>query len=443
MSCVAIIPVEVQFGMAIVVHQDAVIADAVCAPAPVRVGLLGLGNVGSAVARLSRDAAPALAARGFAPIIEAALVRSARPGRPASDAVLDLTEHPDVFFSHQLDVVIEVLGGVEPARTLVRRALDRGIPVVTANKSLVAAHGHELAAFARRRGTAFRYEASVIAGVPFLGTFERRPLVSRTDSLIGILNGTSNFILTQIARGSSFADALGEAQRRGYAEPDPSMDVSGGDAAEKLAVLIRQFGGLIVPPRRIPRTGIDVVEPQDLDAARECGGVVRPVASAAWSDARVRAFVAPAFVPHDHPLAPVAGSTNAVLLSGPSGTQCYSGPGAGPDVTAATLLDDVAEVVTEGRVRPPSPIAATAAVTCDPPATSWFVRVSDARAEAAAIADLLAAYGVLCSRVVTTAGRIYLRTFPIEPARLHEGLAAVRAATRADVVPFHALEVRC
>ena len=137
--------------MAIVVHQDAVIADAVCAPAPVRVGLLGLGNVGSAVARLSRDAAPALAVRGFAPIIEGALVRSARPGRPASDAVLDLTEHPDVFFSHQLDVVIEVLGGVEPARTLVRRALDRGIPVVTANKSLVAAHGHELAAFARRR----------------------------------------------------------------------------------------------------------------------------------------------------------------------------------------------------------------------------------------------------------------------------------------------------
>ncbi len=429
--------------MAIVVQEDAVTVGVVCSPVAVRIGLLGLGNVGSAVARLSRDAASALAARGFTPVIETALVRNADPSRPAAEIVRDLTNDPDGFFAHPLDVVIEVLGGIEPAHAFVRRALDRGVPVITANKSLVAAHGHELAAFARQRGTAFRYEASVIAGVPFLGAFERRPLVSRTESVTGILNGTSNFILTQIARGVPFAGALADAQRRGYAEPDPSMDVSGGDAAEKLAILIRQFGGVIVPPQQIPKTGIDLVEPEDLDAARECGGVVRPVASGAWADGCVRAFVAPAFVPHDHPLAPVSGITNAVLLSGPSGTQCYSGPGAGPDVTAVTLLDDVAEVVTERRVRPPAPIAASPAIACDPPATSWFVRVSGARAEAAAIADLLSSYGVICSRVVTAANRVYLRTFPSERARLHEGLAAVRAATRADVLPFHALEVRC
>src|SRR5690348_7466032 len=127
--------------MSIVVHEDAAPAAVLCAPAPVRVGLLGLGNVGSAVARLSREAAPALAARGFTPVIETALVRSARPGRAAADLVRDLTDNADGFFAHTLDVVVEVLGGVEPAQTLVRRALDRGVPVVTANKSLVAAHG--------------------------------------------------------------------------------------------------------------------------------------------------------------------------------------------------------------------------------------------------------------------------------------------------------------
>ena len=226
----------------------AVAGETECIPATCRIGLLGLGNVGSAFARHAREAAAHLAARGFAPIVATALVRTTSRPRAAASFVTNLTSDIDAFFAEPLDVVVEALGGVEPAYTFVRRALDLGIPVVTANKSLVAARGDELAQLARRRATALRYEASCIAGVPFLGGFERRPLAARAAGVTAILNGTSNSILTAMTSGTSFDAALADAQRLGFAEPDPSMDISGADAAEKLAILIRVFGRLVVDP---------------------------------------------------------------------------------------------------------------------------------------------------------------------------------------------------
>ena len=199
---------------------------------------------------------------------------------------------------------------MEPAFTLVRRALDRGIPVVTANKSLVAAHGDELARLARQRGTALRYEAACIAGVPFVGTFERRALGARASGVTAILNGTSNYILTTMTRGGSFDAALADAQRLGYAEPDPTMDVSGADAAEKLTILVRLFGRLLVDPGAIP-----------LEAARRrrSGGHHRsarvrrqssPVSRASWQGRAMRAHVGPVFVGGTHPLALSPASPN-------------------------------------------------------------------------------------------------------------------------------------
>src|SRR5262245_10456907 len=181
---------------------------AACMPATCRIGLLGLGNIGSAFARLTREAAGPLSGRGIAPIVSTALVRSPDRPRPAAGFVNSITVSHDRFFSEPVDIVVEAIGGVEPAFTLVRRALDGGIPVVTANKSLMAAHGDELARLARRRGTALRHEAACIARVPFVGTFERRALAAPAPGVTATLNGTTNYLPTTMAPRGSVEAAL-------------------------------------------------------------------------------------------------------------------------------------------------------------------------------------------------------------------------------------------
>ena len=417
--------------------------DAGCTPARCRIGLLGLGNIGSAFARLSREAAEPLGRRGLAPIVATALVRTVSRPRQAAAFVNTITDDHDAFFSEPVDIVVEAIGGIEPAFTLVRRALDRGIPVVTANKSLIAAHGDELSRLARLRGTALRYEAACIAGVPFLGTFERRALVSRASGVTAILNGTSNYILTTLAnaRGGSVEAALADAQRLGYAEPDPSMDVSGADAAEKLAILVRLFGRLLVDPREIPLEGLSSVEADDIAAASAFDGAIRPVSRASWSggdNGAIRAHVGPTFLGGTHPLARVAGVTNGVVIDAERGTQCYIGPGAGPDVTAATLLDDVAEIVTERRVLVPPPEAVRAATSVTRPDSGWFLRLTgDARH--ADVADLLGSYGVWCTRLARRGERVYALTCQATPARVQSALDALHAATGVAAAAFPAL----
>ena len=411
----------------------------VCTPAICRVGLLGFGNIGSAVARLSRDAAPELAARGLAPIVVTSLVRTASRVRPHAALAGTVTDSPDRFFAEPVDVIVEALGGVEPAFTLVRRALDRGIPVVTANKSLVAAHGDDLARLAQRRGTALRYEAACIAGVPFLGTFERRALASGASAVTAILNGTSNYILSSMTRGGSFAAALADAQRLGYAEPDPTMDVSGADAAEKLAILVRLFGRLLVNPAAIACDSLAGVEPDDVAAAAAFGGAIRPVSRAAWTGTAIRAHVGPAFLSASHPLGRVSGVTNGVVIDGDRGAQCYIGPGAGPDVTAATLLDDVSEVMADGRAWTRVSAAVRAASSIARPDSDWFIRLAGGT-RPSDLADLLGSYGIWCARLERRDGRVYALTCQATPARLRAALDAVQAATGAAAAAFPALD---
>lgn len=408
-----------------------------CHPATCRIGLLGVGNVGSAFTRLARDASATLATRGFAVIVSSALVRDVTRARDAQLAAPPTDDH-DAFFAEPIDVIVEALGGVEPAYTLVKRALDRGIPVVTANKSLIAAHGDELSRIARNRGTALRYEAACIAGVPFLGTFERRALVSRAAGVTAILNGTSNYILTAMTRGGSFEAALAGAQRLGYAEPDPSMDISGADAAEKLTILVRLLGRLVVDPASIPLDGLGSVEAEDIAAAAAFGGALRPVSRAAWDGTRIHAHVGPAFLGGAHPLARVSGVTNGVVIDAERGAQCYIGPGAGPDVTAATLLDDVAEVITERRVRTPNAEIVHPATFVARPDSGWFVRLGGA-ARQSDIADLLGSYGIWCTRIAPRGDRVYALTCHASPARIHAALDAVQAATGLAATAFPAL----
>jgi homoserine dehydrogenase len=419
-----------------------------CSPATCRIGLLGLGNVGAAFARQAREAAPHLAARGLAPVISTALVRNISRPRPASAFVTTITNDIDTFFSEPVDVIVEALGGVEPAYSLVRRALDRGIPVVTANKSLVAAHGDDLAQLARRRATALRYEASCVAGVPFLGMFERRPLAARAAGVTAILNGTSNSILTAMTSGVAFDAALADAQRLGFAEPDPSMDISGADAAEKLAILVRLFGRLLVDPSALALASIDKIEPGDIAAAAAFDGAIRPVAQASWQGRALEAFVGPAFIWGTHPLARVSGVTNGIVILGGEppparGAQCYIGPGAGPGVTAETLLDDVAELMTERRVRTPSPEPSQAATSVSRPRSAWFVRLSGAAipstgpsAGESDVAELLGSYGIRSTRLARRGDRTYVITDSTSYPQVQSALDALRADTRATAAAF-------
>ena len=372
----------------------------------IRIGLLGLGNVGQAVARLAADRS-ATAHAGLRFHVEQAFVRDIgkarrcpKPGR--------ITADPSVFLRGHYDVVIEALDTIEPARTLVARLLGRGTSVVTANKALVAEHLYQLESIAASRGAAFRYEATALSAVPFLGTLAARPLVASVDRLLAIVNGTSNYLLTSLAEpGASFEQALSRAQALGYAEPDASRDLDGFDAADKLLLLTSLFGwGRLARPA-LDVDGIRRVTADDLAAARSIGGTIKAVVSAERDTVGVRAFVGPAFLPSTEPLASLGGALNGIRLDGRHVSNLFfSGPGAGPDVTAATLLDDAIQAAAVERQIYERPKVASRQVFPSSPATSWFVRVTfpGVLPPASAVGPLVAAAGLPVERVVDHAG---------------------------------------
>ena len=293
---------------------------------------------------------------------------------------VSLSNDADRIIDARVDIVVEAMGGIEPARSLVTAALEAGIPVVSANKTLVAAHGRELRRLAAANGVRFACDAAVLAGVPFVGSLERRPLVSAATRIEGILNGTSHFIVSAIGRGAAFDAALADATARGYAEPDSRADISGGDAAQKLTVLLH-LAGCDAREEDLPRLGIDVIDPEDLAAARRAGGTIKPVVLASLEESRPGAWVGPAFVAEDHPFARLDGVTNALRLTSTDGCCTFSGPGAGPAVTAATIVDDVVEILTSGPRWPalrPSLTAARHIPLGEPPSGRWFLRVAGA-----------------------------------------------------------------
>ena len=252
-------------------------------------------------------------------------------------------------------MVVEALDAVEPARTLVARLLGRGTPVVTANKALVAEHGADLQAIAAARGCAFRFEATALSAVPFLGTLAERPFVSSVDRVLAIVNGTSNYLLTSLAEpGATFAQALARSQELGYAEPDPSRDLDGLDASDKLLLLASLFGWGRLSREALEVRGIRDLTADDLAAARSAGGAIKAVVSAERDAAGVRAFVGPVFLSATEPLASLAGALNGIRLDGRHVSNLFfSGPGAGPDVTAATLLDDAVQATADRDAHPP------------------------------------------------------------------------------------------
>jgi homoserine dehydrogenase len=319
-------------------------------PAPARVGLLGYGTIGSSIHRLlveHRDHIRHTTGRDVE--VVAALVRDAGRSRDEvpGGAALKLTDDPDTFFAAQLDIVCEALGGLEPARTLVLRALASGSPVVTANKQLIARHGSELFDAAQVADVQLRFEASVCGAIPIIRMLRESLAAARIDSLQGILNGTTNYVLSAMADGGgSYDEALAAAQELGYAEPDPTDDVTGVDAAAKLAILAGIAFHTRVGIDSVNTTGITRVTGEDVVAADRLGCRVRLVGRARRSNGTMTLDVGPVLVPKGHPLAGVPGATNAVLLTGATFRELtVQGPGAGGPETASALAGDIVGVL--------------------------------------------------------------------------------------------------
>ncbi len=330
---------------------------------PLNVALLGLGVVGSGVARALLEKGEVYARRLGRPLrLRRVLVRQPHKPRPVALDPSLLTADPDqVLEDDQVHIVVELMGGERPAVDYIRRALERGRYVVTANKEVMAKHGPELLSLAHRRGVDVLYEASVGAGIPIVSPLKRDLSANDIKGLRAIINGTTNYILTRMAReGLDFATALAQAQELGYAEPDPSNDVEGHDAVYKLAILASLAFHTQVPPEAIYREGITRLQARDFRYASELGYCIKLLAIARRRPAdgeAVEARVHPALLPQEELLAKVDGVLNAIEVEGDLlGRVVFQGPGAGAAPTASAVIADIldaAQALSHGR--PPAP----------------------------------------------------------------------------------------
>jgi homoserine dehydrogenase len=314
----------------------------------VPVALLGYGTVGAAVNRLLVESGDEIErATGHRLRVRRALVRDLEKERdfPAADGILT-TDFRSIFEDNGVALVAEVMGGVEPAGGYVLDLLRAGRPVVSANKQLLARRSADLFAAASESGVQLRFEASVCAAIPVIKVLRESLVVSNVHRVLGIVNGTTNFILTRMEGGASYGDALAEAQRLGYAEADPTDDVSGADAAAKMAILATVAFGSRIEIGDVVYEGIEQLKPQHVAAARELETVVRLVGSATLVDGAVDVRVGPALVDGHHPLAAVGGAFNAVMLQGDAIREItLEGPGAGGVETASAVVADMVSVI--------------------------------------------------------------------------------------------------
>jgi homoserine dehydrogenase len=318
------------------------------APAELTVALLGGGTVGSQVARLLRESADDLTARVGARLrLTGVGVRDASRPRDGIDSAL-LTDDLTALATSGADVVVELLGGIEPARSLILAAMEAGSSVVTANKALLAEDGGTLHAAAEKHGVDLYYEASVAGAIPLLRPLRESLAGDKVRRVLGIVNGTTNFILSKMDEdGADYADVLAEAQALGYAEADPTADVGGHDAAAKAAILAGLAFHTRVTIDDVHCEGITTVSAHDVAAAREMGFVIKLLAVAELADDErgVVVRVHPAMVPRTHPLAGVRGAFNAVFVEAESaGDVMFYGRGAGGAPTASAVLGDIVAV---------------------------------------------------------------------------------------------------
>jgi len=314
----------------------------------VNVGLVGFGTVGGAFYRLMR-ANGGLFEHKFGAAAGVSAVAEKEPGKvtaafPDARVVADWRE---LAADPAIDVIVELVGGTGAAYDVIRGALEAGKHVITANKALLALRGDELFDLARRRGLELRFEGAVCGGIPIIKVVRESLVANRITKIVGIVNGTSNFILTQMTEHRlAFQEALRQAQAAGFAEADPTLDVGGGDSAHKISLLASfAFGGWI-DYRELLCEGITGITAGEIEFALSAGFVFKPVAAARWNDGRPAVTVFPALVPQEHPLAAVRGEMNAVMTESDfMGPAVFVGRGAGGNPTASSIASDLGDLM--------------------------------------------------------------------------------------------------
>ncbi|AGY81363.1 MULTISPECIES: homoserine dehydrogenase [Carnobacterium] len=313
-----------------------------------RIGILGFGTVGSGVLRILKNHEPKLnQVTGTTLKVKKVLVRDLKKQRGSIADGVELTMDADEIINDpEIDIVVEVMGSIDQAKEYIKKALTAGKHVVTANKDLIALHGNELVALAKEYNCDLYYEASVAGGIPILRTIVDSLASDEIQKVFGIVNGTTNFILSQMTNeGKSYSEALKEAQELGFAESDPTNDVDGIDAARKMVILTRLAFGMNVELDQIETKGIRDLQQEDIKMAERLGYKIKLIGSAIQSESRISVDVGPILVPVNHPLASVQNENNAVFVVGAAvGETMYYGPGAGELPTANSVVSDVITV---------------------------------------------------------------------------------------------------
>ncbi|MHB8240849.1 MAG: homoserine dehydrogenase [Solirubrobacteraceae bacterium] len=371
------------------------VGEEVASARPFNIGLLGHGTVGGAFAELLAERADEIERfNGLRPVISGVLTR---------------TEGDFEAIVAEADLIVEVMGGLEPAREYLLSAMRAGKHVVSANKQLLSQHGEELYEMAREHDVRLRFEAAVAGTVPVVRVLEESLSATPIERIHGIVNGTTNFILTEMAQGSSYEEALSEAQRSGYAEADPSDDVSGRDAAAKMAILARLAFGSPVHLDDVRYEGIEHLHADDLQYAHELGLSLKLIGTAERLGGGLSVRVYPTFLYSGHPLASVSGSFNAVTVESETITEItLSGPGAGGRQTASAVLGDVVSVMTGG-ARPPAPPLAMPLVEDVHSAFYLHLDVADHPGVLASVTKVLGDHGVSIKSVVQRGLREHAR----------------------------------
>jgi homoserine dehydrogenase len=385
---------------------------------PFRIGLLGHGTVGTAFADLLETRAGEVeAVTGLRPELTGVLTRS----RGDFEEILAGS-----------DLIVEVIGGLEPARDYVLRAMAAGKHVVTANKQLLSQHGEELWACARENDVQLRFEAAVAGVVPVIRVLQESLAAAHVDRLHGIVNGTTNFILTRMAEtGASYEDALAEAQRLGYAEADPTDDVNGKDAAAKMAILARLAFNTPVHLDQVLYEGIEHLTADDMEYARDLGLGLKLIGTAERVDGGLSVRVHPAFLYAGHPLASVSGPFNAVTIESQAITEItLSGPGAGGPQTASAVLGDVISAMIPPASTPPT-TDRLEIVTDVESAFYLHLEVADRPGVLAQVAQLLGLQGASIRSVVQKGlgenARLVMVTHPILESKFYAAVELIGA----------------
>ena len=411
----------------------------------IKIGILGLGTVGCGVVRVLQQNALEIQTRTHCEFqIKGILDRDLLTEREVSGDFLLTDQTEKILQDPEIDIIVEVMGGIEPARTFILEALQQGKHVVTANKDLIALHGHELLDAADKAGKELCFEASVGGGIPIIAALKESLAANRITDVIGIINGTTNYILTAMAeQGRDYAEVLAEAQKLGYAEANPSADVDGLDAARKLAILASIAFNSRVALKDVFVEGISKITREDLAYAAELGCTIKLLAIAKHQDEEIEVRVHPAILPNTHPLASVNGVFNAIYVVGDAvGETMFYGRGAGSLPTGSAIVSDIMRIARN--IQSNSKPALNCSCYLDLPLkassnfhTAFYIRllVKDEPRVLATLAQLFAEANISFASIIQKPrgeqqAEIVLVTHPCREGALQDALASVKAYSK-------------